>query len=138
MRLSNRDHLWLRGATLVFDQRAAVCKHTAIKVSAKCRRRAGDCVEAVGVFVQSATWDATQQTNRVWVTRIREDIFSGTLLYKCAGVQHANSVAHVANNAEVVTDKENRSAGLFAQLAHQVEHFSFNCGIKACGWLVHY
>jgi hypothetical protein len=72
------------------------------------------------------------------VSWLRQNRFSETLLNERACVQHADSVAHGADNTKVVADKQHRSASLFAQGTNEIEHFGLDRCVKAGGGFVHY
>ena len=99
-------------------------------------RRARDRVEPALVLAHAGPWQAAQQADGVGVARVLEDVAGRALLDQPPGVEHADAVAHVGDDAEVVADEEHARAELLAQVRDEVEHLGLHGGVEARGRLV--
>ena len=68
-----------------------------------------------------AARDAAQQPDRVRVARVAEHVARGTLLDELAGIQHADTVAHLRDHAQVVRDEQERGSELLLERQDQLE-----------------
>ena len=68
--------------------------------------------------------------------RVVEDFAAWTLFDDLAGVHDANAIAQRTNDAEVVSNHQHGCVGLFAQHAHEIEHFGLDRCIETGGGFV--
>ena len=117
-------------AAALLDQAAPVGKHTALLDLARRRRETRDGVERVSRLDRVPTWNTPQQTNRVRVARVVEQLLRRALLHQLAAVQHADAVAHLGDHGQVVADHQQRGVELCAQRGDQFEHLGLDRGVK--------
>ena len=124
------------GAAAVVGQRAAVGEGTALDVGADAGQEARNGVEPALVLALAAARQAAQQRNRIGMARIVEHDVRRPFLDQHAGIEHADPVAHVGDDGEVVADEQDRGRQFLPQLRDQVEHLGFDRRIEAGGRLV--
>ena len=64
------------------------------------------------ILAHAAAWNATEESDRVRVPRILQHVLDGSFLDESARVEHADAIAHLRDDAEVVADEEHRGVEL--------------------------
>ena len=82
------------------------------------------------ILPNTSPWDAAQQADRVRVARVAQHRFGIALLDQPTGVQHADAIAHLADDPEVVADEQHRGAELRLQAGDEVEHLRLDGRIE--------
>ena len=78
------------------------------------------------VLVRAGQRDRPEQRLRIGVLHFVEDILDGAILHRLAGIHHADPVAGLQHQPEVVTDEEHRGAVFGPQLLHELHHGGFH------------
>ena len=65
--------------------------------------------------------DRTEQTRRVGVSGLHEDVLDRRLLHHLARVHHHDALGHLGDDAEVVADEQDRDPGVGLHLADELE-----------------
>ena len=81
-----------------------------------------DRVQRGLVLPQAAARDAAEKADRVGVPRVAEDLLGGPLFDEPAGIEHADALAHLRDDREVVADEQDARPELLAQRRDEVEH----------------
>ena len=119
-------------AARVLGNRTTVDEHATCERRAEWWWCAGDRVESVGELVQTAAWNAAQEPHRVRVVGLVQHLFRRALFDERTGIQHADTVTHRADHAEVVADEEHCGSGFGAKCAHEVEYFGLDGCVQSC------
>ena len=90
-----------------------------------------DRVQRGLVLPQAAARDAAEKADRVGVPRVTEDLLGGPLFDEPAGIEHADALAHLRDDREVVADEEDARPELLAQRRDEVEHLGLYRGVEA-------
>ena len=88
------------------------------------------------ILAHAAAGDATKQAHGVGVPRVAQHRVRLALLDQAARIEDADPIAHLADDAEVVADEEDRRVQLRLQGGYEVENLGLDRSIEACGWLV--
>jgi len=114
--------------------RAARRKTAAGWKIADARDVAGNGREAVGVAAQFR--HGIHQRAGVGMQRSAQEFARGRQLDDLPGIHHGHAVGHVADDAEVVRDEQNRHAEPLLQLAQQIQNLRLDCHIERGGRFV--
>ena len=68
--------------------------------------------------------------------RLRKDFFPFGVLYQLARIHDCNAVCHLGDDAHIMTDEDNRCAGLLLQTADQSQDLGLHRNIQRRGRLV--
>ncbi len=90
------------------------------------------------VLALPAPGDAAKQAHRVGVPGRAEDLIGGALLDQFAGVKHADPVAHLCHDGQVVADEQHRRGQFLAQPRDQVEDLGLDGSVERGRRLVKY
>ena len=74
---------------------------------------------------------AAQQGDGIRMPRIAEDLTRWPFFHQGPGIKHADAVAQIGDNTEVVTDKQNRGVKIALELLNEVQDFRFHGDIKS-------
>ncbi|ESY78827.1 hypothetical protein X740_18865 [Mesorhizobium sp. LNHC221B00] len=124
------------GAAAVVGERAAIGEGTALDVGANARQEAWNGVEPALVLALAAARQAAQERHRIGVAWIVEHNIGRSFLHQHAGIENADTVAHVGDDGEVVADEQDRGRQLLPELRDQVEHLGLDRRIEAGGRLI--
>ena len=92
---------------------------------------ARDRVQRGLVLPQAAARDAAEKADGVGVPRVAEDLLGGPLFDEPAGIEHADALAHLRDDREVVADEEDARPELLAQRRDEVEHLGLDRRVEA-------
>ena len=120
----------------VLGERTAIGERAAGGDRAEPRQEARDRVEMALVLARPAARHATQQCDGVRMPRVAEHRLDRALLHQAAGIEHADALAHLRHDGEVVGDEEHRRAELRLQVGDQLEHLGLDGRVEAGGRLV--
>ena len=115
----------------VLGEAATIDEHARRQLGAELRQEAGDGVEPLAVLAHAAVRQAAQEPDRVRVARVVEHRLDRPLLDEPPGVEHADAVAHLRDDLEVVADEQDRRAELRAQRRDEVEHLRLDRRVEA-------
>ena len=104
--VSEREEVGLLLAADLFRQATPGLEHTARQVAPRPRKEAGDRVERGLVLADASARDGAEEADGVRVARVVEDLLGGAFLDQATRVEHADSLAHLRDDGEVVTDEE--------------------------------
>ena len=90
----------------------------------------GDRLQRDLVLAPAESWQATQQTHGVGVARVGEQLPGGSLFDDPPRVHHPDMLTKPRDQAQVVTDQEDRRVDLAAELLDEVEHLRLHGGIE--------
>ena len=124
------------GARLLCDaarlgEQAAAREDAARQLLADVRHEAGDRVEPAVILPHAAARDAAHEPDGVRVPRVLQHRLRLALLDELAGVEHADAVAHLADDPEVVADEEHGRVQLRLQPRDEVEHLGLDGRVEA-------
>src|SRR5690349_2367638 len=107
---------------------AFLVRQMATRMEAATMRRIGEIGWASGYGLKPAivillfdTWNAAQQTGRVGVARLAEDVLRLTQLDNVAGIHDADPLAVLCNHAHVVRHQQHGQAQILLQLGEELE-----------------
>ena len=103
-------------------ERAAIGEDAAGELRSERWEEARNRVQPAVVLANASTRDAAQQADGVRMARVLEDRLDRALLDESPGVEHADAVAHLRDDAEVVADEEHGGVELGLELRDEVEH----------------
>src|SRR6185436_5978773 len=129
--IADEGELRLRGAADVLLERAAVDEDATWLLLPELREEARDRVEPPVVLAAPRAWDEAQQTHRVRMPRLAQDLGDIAVLDELAGVEHADAVAHLADDAEVVADQERGGVVLLLEVRDEVQHLGLDRRVEA-------
>ena len=84
------------------------------------------------LFAVVHTRDGTEKSLRVLMTRIVENILRGSALTDAAAIHDHDLVAHICNNAQIMSYHNNRHSQTFLQILHQFKDLSLDRHIQRC------
>jgi len=90
----------------------------------------------LGVVHRIQTRDAVQQSLRVFMMGIREDLIGRAAFDNVAGVHDGDAVAHGGDDAQVMGDDDDGHAQLLLQIHHQFQDLRLNGDVQSRGRLV--
>ena len=124
-------HLRHLGPAALVGERAAAGEHAAGQLLPHVRHEAGNRVEPAVILADAAARHAAQQADRVRMARVGEHRRRPPLLDEPPGVEHADAVAHLPDDPEVVADEQHGGAELGLQAGHEVEHLGLDGRVEA-------
>ena len=93
-------------------------------------------VDFFRVFARWRLGQRRDQSSRVFVARLVENIFRRAAFHNLALVKNADTVAESRNRQQVMRNVENGGAHLAVQPGKQFQYFRLRDGIESAGWLV--
>mmetsp|Transcript_18259 Transcript_18259/g.28909 ORF Transcript_18259/g.28909 Transcript_18259/m.28909 type:complete len:656 (+) Transcript_18259:1222-3189(+) len=97
---------------------------------------AGDRHQRGRILVSTGQGDRAKQGLCIRMLHLVKDLLDAAPFHSLAGVHHANPVAGFQNQAEVVRNKQHRSAVFLAQVFDQLDHRGLDRDIKSGGGLI--